>query len=638
MYLTLLTLVTALAISAVAIYYSVAGLAAIFAAAVWPIVIMGTTLEIAKLVTTVWLHRYWQHAVWWLKTYLTVAVVILMFITSMGIFGFLSKAHIDQTTASSESVAQVERMGTEIARQNEIIDRAESRIKQIETVGVGGEANVQTQIQQEQSRIDSAYSRVQPAIDEQQRIIDGQTKLFQDQITKIDEQIDRLKQLVDTKNIAAAQALVGTRPDGDWGPATARSIQTWQEARQRERNEAVSKLEQANGSPIITAARAEIQRVRLGVESQIADSNRLVNRLREQLGKTDTTEVERLITDQRERVTVAQQEIDRLTEQKYRLEGEYRKLEAEVGPVKYIAEFIYGSDADKNMLEEAVRWVIIIIIFVFDPLAVLLLLASQYSFEYHRRQRREATVTAPIVNEPVPEVDATPSMAASTPTYEQDNGPLSADQIDQIKQSVVVPDNLSVKSSILEPVSISETSPPIESEIKPEPVVIKKVRKPKDLNTKLISRSTIDAMHRDDAIIDKEIVTTGVTMEETKYFHPNEQYVQYDGKLMSIDALREQHPEMVLSKNAPMNLILFGSEFPVSAKSGDIYIRVDVIPHRVYKFNGTKWINLDRYTNTTYLQDENYIKYLIEKIDSKQYDVDLLTDFERDEITNYFKK
>jgi len=627
MFLTILTLITALTISAVAIYYSVAGLAAIFAAAVIPILIMGTTLEVAKLVTTVWLHRYWRQAVWWLKTYLTIAVVILMFITSMGIFGFLSKAHIDQTTASQESVAQVERMTTEISRQTELIDRAESRIKQIETGGVGGQSNIQNQIDQEQQRIAGINNRVQPAIDEQQKIIDSQTKLFQDQITKIDEQIARLQQLIDSKDIAAAQALVGTRPDGNWGPATARSIQAWQDARAKERADSILKLEQANANSTIVAARQEIQRIRRGVEGEIAESNRLINRLRDQLGKTDTGEVEKLITEQRERVRAAQTEIDGLTEKKYRLEGEYRKLEAEVGPVKYIAEFIYGNEADKNMLEEAVRWVIIIIIFVFDPLAVLLLLASQYSFEYHRDNRKRKSLDQLLEETPTPEI-------VEKPKYEPDDGPLSSGQIDQIKQSVVIPDNLSVKSSIVEPIPESESAP------QPAPVTAKKVRKPKDLNTKLVSRSTIDAMQRDGAIIniDKEIVTTGVTVEESKYFHPNEQYVEYDGKLISIDALREQHPEMILPKNAPMNLILFGSEFPGSAKSGDIYIRVDVIPHRVYKFNGTKWINLDRYTSTTYLQDENYIKYLIEKIDSKQYDVDLLTDFERDEITNYFKK
>src|SRR5210317_2387079 len=125
MYLGLLVLITALTISGIAIYYSVAGLVAIFAAAALPIMIMGGALEIGKLVTAVWLHRYWKQAVWWLRTYLTVAVVVLMFITSMGIFGFLSKAHIEQTSAGQESVAQVERIDGEIKRLEDIIDRAE---------------------------------------------------------------------------------------------------------------------------------------------------------------------------------------------------------------------------------------------------------------------------------------------------------------------------------------------------------------------------------------------------------------------------------------------------------------------------------------------------------------------------------
>src|SRR5210317_2349104 len=125
MALGILVLITALTISGVAIYYSVAGLVAIFAAAAVPIMIMGGALEIAKLVTAVWLHRYWRQTVWWLKTYLTVAVVVLMFITSMGIFGFLSKAHIEQTSAGQESVAQVERIDGEIKRLEDIIDRAE---------------------------------------------------------------------------------------------------------------------------------------------------------------------------------------------------------------------------------------------------------------------------------------------------------------------------------------------------------------------------------------------------------------------------------------------------------------------------------------------------------------------------------
>ena len=97
MALGILVLLSALSISAVAIYYSIAGLVAIFAAAAIPIMIMGTALEIGKLVTAVWLHKYWSKAKWWLRTYLAIAVAVLMFITSMGIFGYLSKAHIEQT-------------------------------------------------------------------------------------------------------------------------------------------------------------------------------------------------------------------------------------------------------------------------------------------------------------------------------------------------------------------------------------------------------------------------------------------------------------------------------------------------------------------------------------------------------------
>src|SRR5210317_1527751 len=124
MLLGILTLITALSISAIAIYYSVAGLVAIFSAAAIPIIIMGGTLEISKLVTAVWLHKFWFKAKWWLRTYLAAAVIILMFITSMGIFGFLSKAHIEQTSASEESVAQVESITSEIDRQNAIVTRA----------------------------------------------------------------------------------------------------------------------------------------------------------------------------------------------------------------------------------------------------------------------------------------------------------------------------------------------------------------------------------------------------------------------------------------------------------------------------------------------------------------------------------
>jgi hypothetical protein len=385
----LLVLITALSISAVAIYYSVAGLMTIFAAAAIPIMIMGGALEIGKLVTAVWLHRYWSKATWWLKTYLTTAVLVLMFITSMGIFGFLSKAHIEQTASANEGVAQIERIDAEIARNEQIVARAETKIQELETSGTGASNQLQTQIDREQERIDSAYNRIQPAIEEQNQIIAGVTQLFQQELDRIDEELALLQSYIDAGEIAKAQAMVGARADGAFGPRTARAFTDFQDAKRAERNEWLQKIQDAAQSPTVTAARSEIQRLRASADEQIAQSNALINNLRNQLKSNDSNDLQTMLDEQNERVRTASSEIDTLYDQKFQLEAEYRKLEAEVGPVKYIAEFIYGETADNNLLEEAVRWVIIVIIFVFDPLAVLLLIASQYTFEFNRKTKPE---------------------------------------------------------------------------------------------------------------------------------------------------------------------------------------------------------------------------------------------------------
>ena len=387
MFLAILTLITALAISAVAIYYSVAGLVAIFAAAAIPIMIMGGVLEVSKLVTAVWLHKYWKQATWWLKSYLSIAVIVLMFITSMGIFGFLSKAHIEQTSASEESVARVETLQSEIDRQLGIVGRAENRVRALESSETGADANVQEQIDKEQERIESAYTRIQPAIKEQNTIIANVTALFQSELDKIDTELDTLQSYIDAGDIAKAQGMIGSKADGEYGPKTAQAFTDFQEVKKVERSEWIQKLQASANSPTVTSARTEITRLRDNADKQIAQSNVLINRLRDQLGDTQNQDdIQKAIDEQFERVRIASSEIETLSEQKITLESEYRKLEAEVGPIKYIAEFVYGEQADKNMLEEAVRWVIVIIIFVFDPLAVLLLIAAQYTFDFRRKE------------------------------------------------------------------------------------------------------------------------------------------------------------------------------------------------------------------------------------------------------------
>jgi chromosome segregation ATPase len=154
--------------------------------------------------------------------------------------------------------------------------------------------------------------------------------------------------------------MIGAKADGAFGPKTAEAFKAWQDAKKIERAELVTKVETlSKNNDAIKDARKEIKRLRRNAEIEIAESNKLINRLRANVGasETDKANIDTLVDEQIKRIKNANNEIEILTNKKYEIEGEYRKLEAEVGPIKYIAEFIYG-EADKNILEEAVRWVI----------------------------------------------------------------------------------------------------------------------------------------------------------------------------------------------------------------------------------------------------------------------------------------
>jgi peptidoglycan hydrolase-like protein with peptidoglycan-binding domain len=409
----LLVLIVALTISGVAIYYSVAGLMAIFAASAIPIMIMGGSLEVGKLVAAVWLHKYWDKAGLLLKTYLSIAVIVLMIITSMGIFGFLSKAHIEQTANANENVAQIDRIAADITRQNDIIARSEEKITAAESKGVNQDDKIQEQIDTEQERIDTAYTRIQPSIDEQNNIIaaegsrlSGGLALYEEQIKTMDAQLTSLQAYVDTNDIKSLQSLVGVNADGSFGPATRAAVETFKQNTSAEKiklTQLIADEKAKQTSSVIDAARAEIKRLRGIAEQQIADSNVLISRLRAQLGTEDTVATDQIIKDETAKITEANTTIDKLTEQKYTLETSYRKLEAEVGPVKYLADFIYGDQPGTDVLEQAVRWVIVTIIFVFDPLAVVLLIASQYTFDWNRKP-----VTDKPLPQPIPQPQYTP--------------------------------------------------------------------------------------------------------------------------------------------------------------------------------------------------------------------------------------
>jgi len=368
MALGIITLLSALTISAIAIYYSVAGLAAIFAAAVIPIIVMGVALEIGKLVTAVWLHRYWSRATWWLKTYLSTAVLVLMFITSMGIFGFLSKAHIEQTSLSQEQVALIETLDDKETRAQAKIERWRGELDRLMK---GEDVRVDSLIEKEQEGLDKIYARIK----------DEKDAVRADAKFEIEQQQLRITQAQERRDaeIAAAEK----KFEGSLGGS-------------KQYEEAVSKAK-ANELSVASRAQKEILAINNKLDEDLAKIdtkyagdikafNDRIQDLRNQ-ANNKTVDIEGRITELEGFIEKEQKTIDDVREEKFGYEKEYRKLEAEVGPIKYIAEFIYGEQADNNLLEEAVRWVIIVIIFVFDPLAVLLLIASQYTFNWNRQDK-----------------------------------------------------------------------------------------------------------------------------------------------------------------------------------------------------------------------------------------------------------
>ena len=390
MFLAILTFLSALTISAVAIYYSVAGLAAIFAAAVIPIIIMGVSLEVGKLVTAVWLHRNWNRAVWWLKTYLAVAVVILMFITSMGIFGYLSKAHIEQTSMSIEQTANIETLDEKMIRSTSKIDRWTAEIDRLLK---GEDIRVDTLIEKEQIALNKVYER----INAQKEIANNQANNDIALLTKEKESaIENANREIKLQNDRLDQAKV--RKEADIAAAQKKFEESFGGTAKFEK--AVEKAT-ANELSVASAAQREIRAINKRLSDKIDNIDLQIaavkSALVEKLTQIDTsfgssvTDIEERIQNLRNQANVKTQDIDKrlaelegfidketivvdqVREEKAVFEKTFRQLEADVGPIKYIAEFIYGQEADANLLERAVRWVIIIIIFVFDPLAVLLL-------------------------------------------------------------------------------------------------------------------------------------------------------------------------------------------------------------------------------------------------------------------------
>lgn len=365
------TLFIALCVSAVAAYYSIIGLTAIFAAAILPIVIMGSVLEVAKITTAIWLHIFWHTAPFLMKSYLTAATIILMIITSMGIFGFLSKAHIEQTAKSTEGAAQVERIEKELKRADADVLRSEQTIVKLENKNDNTDTELQDKITVEENRITNLYVRLEIDIATTNRQLTETITPYESQRSEITTTLKLIQEYLGDNNVRKVQALIGVAPDGRYGPDTAAAVKLFREYQSEIRATALIQINKYRGD-----TSTEIARLRSNTESNVAQSNVLINRLRDKIGIDVPDDTAERIARERDRIKTAEEVRDELITERYGIEIENRKLEAEVGPVKYIAEMVYGENAGPDILEKAVRYVILMLVVVFDPLAIFLVLAG----------------------------------------------------------------------------------------------------------------------------------------------------------------------------------------------------------------------------------------------------------------------
>ena len=378
MVFALFVLFTALCISATAAYYSIVGLMAIFSGAIVSIAIMGTVLEIGKLVTASWLYQYWPRIPKLIRLYLTISVVVLMLITSMGIFGFLSKAHLQQNAMSEEEVAQIEVYAEKLVRSNAKIQRWNVDIGQLNR---GENVRVDFLIRNEQDQLNIIYDRKDKELQLKLTIADERIDIHKSKLTEYAER---------TKNDLA---LLQQRPDGKIDEETGKTEKEIAIDRVRKRDRGVSWVARDKMRKLSEQLRLDFNKIDKEYAPEIKIINTRIQDLRQQ-AQLKTEDIDTKIIQLEGFIDEEQTVADNARVTKLQHESKYREIEVDVGPVKYIADMIYGDEA-KTMLDSAVRAVIIVLIFVFDPLAVLLVVAGNMSILW-ARGRKEGYYGAPV--------------------------------------------------------------------------------------------------------------------------------------------------------------------------------------------------------------------------------------------------
>ena len=372
----ILTLITALAIAGVAAWFSIVGLMLLFSGMPMSIAVMAGTLEVGKLLTASWLYRYWNETSIMLRAYLTTAVVILMVITSIGIYGYLSKAASDQAGDVGDAVAVVERIDAQILREENKIDLIEDRI-----LGIGGSVDISASIEAQEDIRDGAWERVQGDIDYNQEQIENVREQLKVDIAQQDSRLAELDKAVNELRTKGVE-VVTLDEGGIFQSAETEKIDYIAQAtelrasQQAERDEIKAEKQSLRDTATadIKVFQNAIDNYRSQAQDDINGANAEINRLRNQ-SSTQADDNLLKINAFNEEIDTIYSDIVTLKDEKFGAESKIRDLDREVGPIKYLSQLLTGGD-DQASIETAIRWFILMLVFVFDPLAVMLVIAA----------------------------------------------------------------------------------------------------------------------------------------------------------------------------------------------------------------------------------------------------------------------
>jgi hypothetical protein len=348
MIFAIITLISALSISIIAAYFSIIGLATIFPGSMYAVIAMGSVLEIGKIIASIWLHKNWKSAPKLIKFYLFSAILILMGITSMGIFGFLSKSHIEHEQTAEKSKALVTQVENKIERQREYIQRQKDLIskKEEKSENLGGKTSENIKLEQEK------ISQLTNQLDRDINIDNEILKSLNNKLSILDKDLNDLK-----------------NKSGGLFSSKKKDIESKILEQKIERENIAKKIKTAEDN--ISKQRAETSEIISSIRKRIQEY--------QSLGFEDPGDAESKVELFNMNISKALDEIDTLEQEKFNYSDGTRQLEAEVGPIKYVAEFISDITGSSFDISKAVRVVILILIFVFDPLAILLVLAAHIS-------------------------------------------------------------------------------------------------------------------------------------------------------------------------------------------------------------------------------------------------------------------